>query len=285
MVVDANGNGNPSDVGENDPTPIRLVPNEPVIAVIKTASTPVLLSDRTSYEVTYTITAQNIGLVDMTNVQLVDNLNLTFPAPVTYTVTNVSTTANVTENTGYDGNTNVNLLSGTDGLAIGEQATVQITVVIQPNGAYGSFNNIVIGTGNGLNGFGSTVDTSDMSEVIDPNGDHIGNQTGENDPTVIDLPKPPATIFIPEGFSPDGDNVNDNFVISGAEDKRVSIMVYNRWGDMVYESGDYKNDWNGTNEKGISFGNNALPDGTYWYIIDFNDGSTPKVNYITIKRQ
>jgi large repetitive protein len=284
-IVDTDGDGLPDGPNENNPTPIRLLPNEPVIAVTKVANTPRLLADYESYEVTYTVSVQNIGSIPVTNVQLSDNLSLTFPSPVTYSVTGITGTTNISPNTGFDGVGQVNLLSGTDGLAVGEVATVEFTVVIRPNGVYGDFANIVIGTGNGLEGFGLTTDTSDADQVIDPNGDGIGNQPGENDPTVISLPKPEQPLFIPQGFSPDGDGVNDVFEIEGAEDKTVSIVVYNRWGNMVYESQDYQNDWAGLNTKGISFGQDALPDGTYWYIISLNDGSADKIGYLTIKRK
>jgi flagellar hook assembly protein FlgD len=45
--------------------------------------------------------------------------------------------------------------------------------------------------------------------------------------------------------------------------------VYNRWGDAVWlSSGGYKNDWDGTNQTGT-----PLPDGTYYFIYQYNDGS------------
>jgi flagellar hook assembly protein FlgD len=45
--------------------------------------------------------------------------------------------------------------------------------------------------------------------------------------------------------------------------------VFNRWGDEVWRSeGPYKNDWNGTNMQGT-----VLPDGTYYFIYTYNDGS------------
>jgi gliding motility-associated-like protein len=103
----------------------------------------------------------------------------------------------------------------------------------------------------------------------------------ENRPTPIEIPR---EIFIPEGFSPNGDNENDLFVILGTEGKKVSIWVYNRWGNIVYENNNYQNDWNGTTSKGLVVLGDQLPDGTYYYVIDLNDGSKQYVRYLTIKR-
>jgi gliding motility-associated-like protein len=98
------------------------------------------------------------------------------------------------------------------------------------------------------------------------------------------LPLPPPSLFIPEGFSPDGDGVNDAFVIQGAEQYSITLKVYNRWGNIVYEGHAYKNDWEGNANQGIVVGQN-LPDGTYFYAIDLNNGEKPFVRYFTIKRK
>jgi gliding motility-associated-like protein len=91
-------------------------------------------------------------------------------------------------------------------------------------------------------------------------------------------------LFIPEGFSPDGDGKNDTFIIQGAENFMISLTVYNRWGNIVYESKDYKNDWDGLANHGIVIGD-KLPDGTYYYVVDLNNGNKPFVRFMTIKRK
>jgi len=91
-------------------------------------------------------------------------------------------------------------------------------------------------------------------------------------------------LFIPEGFSPDGDGKNDTFVIQGAGGFTVNLAVYNRWGNIVYESKAYKNDWDGLANHGLVVGD-KLPDGTYYYVVDLNNGETPKIRFMTIKRK
>ena len=90
-------------------------------------------------------------------------------------------------------------------------------------------------------------------------------------------------IFIPEAFSPNGDGLYDNFVVEGIADKKVALKIFNRWGNLVFQSQDYQNNWNGIGNEGLHKGEN-LPDGTYFYVLDLGDGSKPKSNYIVIKR-
>lgn len=90
-------------------------------------------------------------------------------------------------------------------------------------------------------------------------------------------------LFIPEGFSPNGDGINDFFIIKGADTYVVSLRVYNRWGNLVFQDREYGNDWDGIANSGLLIGS-RLPDGTYYYIVNFNNGEKEQVGYITINR-
>jgi gliding motility-associated-like protein len=81
-------------------------------------------------------------------------------------------------------------------------------------------------------------------------------------------------FFIPEGFSPNSDEINDLFVIRGIENYPTNdFVVFNRWGDPVFDAQPYINNWAGTTTKGISIGTNVLPVGTYFYVLHLGDGS------------
>lgn len=72
-------------------------------------------------------------------------------------------------------------------------------------------------------------------------------------------------IVFPNGFSPNGDGVNDKFalifdVLCGAMD----ITIYNRWGNIVYQTTEWDNSWDGRSNNG-----EILPQGTYFYDIRF----------------
>jgi len=87
--------------------------------------------------------------------------------------------------------------------------------------------------------------------------------------------------FIPNGFSPDGDGVNDTFVLP--PNIGVTFRVYNRWGNIVYENEQYDNTWDGRANRGVVFGE-RLPDGTYFYTLEYKDGRR-YARYLTLKRQ
>jgi gliding motility-associated-like protein len=82
-------------------------------------------------------------------------------------------------------------------------------------------------------------------------------------------------IIIPEAFSPNGDDINDEFVIENIASEYPSfrLEIYNRWGEPVYKGGASTPEWDGTSTEG-SFGSGVLPAGVYFYILYFNDGQT-----------
>ncbi len=96
-----------------------------------------------------------------------------------------------------------------------------------------------------------------------------------------------ADIVIPNGFSPDGDGVNDTWEIQGLNGTTsYRLSVFNRWETKVYETTQYANDWTGTSNVStfISSGN-KLPEGTYFYLLEFNDGQPPLTGFVYIKRR
>ncbi|MFN3875768.1 MAG: gliding motility-associated C-terminal domain-containing protein, partial [Flavobacteriales bacterium] len=56
----------------------------------------------------------------------------------------------------------------------------------------------------------------------------------------------PATIFIPNSFTPNGDGVNDVFLPLGKSIAAMHLMVYNRWGELLFESDHPDVGWDGT---------------------------------------
>ncbi|OIN56866.1 gliding motility-associated C-terminal domain-containing protein [Arsenicibacter rosenii] len=85
-------------------------------------------------------------------------------------------------------------------------------------------------------------------------------------------------LFVPEGFSPNGDMINDKFVIKNTKGLTVDLKVFNRYGAVVYTSDDYQNDWDGRGTTGQN-----LPDGTYFYTVKLSDGRKV-THYLTISR-
>ena len=88
-------------------------------------------------------------------------------------------------------------------------------------------------------------------------------------------------IFIPNGFSPNGDDVNDFFEIVDIHFfPDNELIIFNRWGNKIIDFNGYKNEWAGKNKNGED-----LPDGTYYYVLKLNDElGTSFTGYIIIHR-
>jgi len=85
--------------------------------------------------------------------------------------------------------------------------------------------------------------------------------------TVFVIPQ----LVIPDGFTPNGDGQNDVWTIKNIYlFPNVVVEIYNRWGEELFQSNGYKTPWDGT------YNNEALPVGTYYYIIDLHDPRFPK---------
>jgi gliding motility-associated-like protein len=90
------------------------------------------------------------------------------------------------------------------------------------------------------------------------------------DSTVLNALEDCDSLFmIYDVFTPNGDGMNDLWIIDGLQEFPDSeVQIFNRWGSLVYESKPYLNDWDGRSKKG-----EPLPTATYYYILKLNDGS------------
>ena len=97
-------------------------------------------------------------------------------------------------------------------------------------------------------------------------------------------------VVIYDALTPNGDGDNETFIIDGIEEfPNATIKIINRWGNVVYESENgYLNDWDGTSNAELTIGNNELPTGTYFYILDLNDdtfeGEQTYKGYVYLQR-
>ncbi len=97
-------------------------------------------------------------------------------------------------------------------------------------------------------------------------------------------------FFIPNAFSPNGDGINDYFEILGIEYyEGNSIEIFNRWGNRVYRARNYGIDasprfWDGKPNTGVKLGNEGLPTGTYFYVLDLGNGEKRIVGSVYLDR-
>jgi gliding motility-associated-like protein len=73
------------------------------------------------------------------------------------------------------------------------------------------------------------------------------------------------TIYVPNAFTPNGDNLNDGFGVRGIAINEFNIQIYNRWGEKIFQTTDINKKW-----YPVYRGKN-IPMGTYVYLITFTD--------------
>ena len=129
-------------------------------------------------------------------------------------------------------------------------------------------------------GFGDYVNTAFVGNA---DGGTDVNPGNNEDSASVD----PICLTIYNEFSPDGDGINETFVIDCLERYPGNkLEVYNRWGNIVYSKRGYQNDWNGiSNGRAVINQSDELPVGTYYYVLDLGNGSEPRVGWLYINRR
>ena len=96
-----------------------------------------------------------------------------------------------------------------------------------------------------------------------------------------------ADLIISNAFSPDGDGINDTWEIQGLDSNEgYTLTVFNRWQNLVYKTTQYENDWTGNSIYSSLFSfDSKLPEGTYFYWIEWEDLRPPITGYVYIRRR
>jgi gliding motility-associated-like protein len=95
---------------------------------------------------------------------------------------------------------------------------------------------------------------------------------------------PDIILYVPNSFTPDDDEHNQNWGINidGIDFENFQLVVYNRWGELIWESKDARESWNGT------YNNSIVPSGTYIWKISFkekdNDGKSFFTGFLNVLR-
>lgn len=85
-------------------------------------------------------------------------------------------------------------------------------------------------------------------------------------PPIPTLPQPEISVFIPNVITPNGDGINDRFELILQPNYKAVVEVYSRWGNLVYKSNNYQNDYLPT----------ELSDGVYAFWVRIYDGNRYK---------
>jgi gliding motility-associated-like protein len=119
--------------------------------------------------------------------------------------------------------------------------------------------------------------TEDVSTVI--SGDYTVTVTDNNGCTNSETFELIMDLEIPDAFSPNGDGSNDYWEIVGIEQySGAEIEIYNRWGQLIFESVGYDDMWDGT------YNGNDVPHGSYVFILKLGEGFDPVNGIVTVIR-
>lgn len=270
-AIDTDGNS----TGANLNIVVRPLPE-----ITKIASKPVANNDGT-FTWKYTISLYNDTPAAIDSIQIEDNLDNVFKTKnCTYTVTSLLGSGVLVASGAYNGSTVITTLAAGGTLPVNTRDSIQMEVRVNPNGQSGalSLSNQAFFSGQTLGKNGKTLYIKDIK--TDEN-----QSTSIAEPTTTVLPE--ITMFIPDGFSPNGDGINDKFIISHTAATKIDLEVYNRWGSLVYKSSDYQNNWDGTGTG--SFLGQDLVTGTYFCVykeikIATGEVLNKNVKYITLRR-
>lgn len=80
--------------------------------------------------------------------------------------------------------------------------------------------------------------------------------------TIVITVEDGLTLEIPNVFTPNGDITNDVFTIKSTGVKEITLQIFNRWGQKLYEFTGSKASWDGLTPSGAK-----APEGTYFYFV------------------
>jgi len=119
--------------------------------------------------------------------------------------------------------------------------------------------------------------STDTILYVSKKGDYIlnvKNICGEASDTVFVIYKYCGEVSIPNIITPNNDNINDYFFIKGIENQTWRLEIYNRWGNKIFETNNYQNDWNADKN----------PDGVYYYIFSNSEYNKTYNGQISVYR-
>ena len=230
-----------------------------------------------SFDLVYIFNLVNYGDKDgIYNISLRDDLESTFKKN-TVIVKRLLATGDLHVNPGFNGFSVQEMLLPTSNLRARSKEQVTVEINVSLNLTMGIFNNTAFTQGISTKDGNTTSDQSTDGLIPDPD---VPMDVSLAKPTPVNLNG--EELFIPGGFSPNNDGINDYFVIENIANRQIQLEIFNRWGNRIYRSAHYKNEWNGKTTEGLHIGDD-VPAGTYYYIMKI-DGKYKKVGHLTISR-
>ena len=219
--------------------------------IIKKATEPFLNNDGI-YTLKYTLIVENKTSVQVNALQITENFDKLFEGKgCKYEIKSIKASGTLVLNTLFDGVADTKLLTAMQTLTATQKDSIEIELMVDANGNVVTITNQVA-----FECQFAGIDYSSTSNSVE---------------TTFE----PVELFVPDGFTPNGDGINDVFIIKHPSTITVELAVFNRWGNIIYQNNDYKNDWDGRVDGNLL--GKELPEGTYYYTYKAIEKTTNKL--------
>jgi gliding motility-associated-like protein len=103
----------------------------------------------------------------------------------------------------------------------------------------------------------------------------ISGQCGDSDTVAVKVISCEVTpvIYVPNIFSPNGDNINDILYVRGQAISNLEFIIYDRWGEKVFETTDQTKGWDGT------FRGKPMDEAVYFWHLKATLGIDKQINW------
>ncbi|MFY7945030.1 MAG: gliding motility-associated C-terminal domain-containing protein, partial [Crocinitomicaceae bacterium] len=120
----------------------------------------------------------------------------------------------------------------------------------------------------------TTTEANFTHQYTQSGGDYpiqiVTNQYGCSDTAVREVFVEPFSIYVPNTFIPDGNQLNDLFIPMTAYDVNGwQFQIFNKWGELIFETEQCDQGWDGT------FEGKPCQDGTYIYVLKYKPCDNP----------
>jgi gliding motility-associated-like protein len=205
---------------------------------------------------------------------------LTTGSPILYAWSNSTSTGSMVTTSGgliTVSNTNV---CGTNTQTINVSIINSVSADVIANPISGILPVVVSFTNNSSNansyswnfGNGNTANTTTVSSQTYSNAGtytvYLTASSGacsDMDYVVITVLNEESTLYVPNAFTPNGDSINDIFLVGATNIKEFNMIIFDRWGLKMFESSDINVGWDGT------VNGKVVADGTYFHLINAKD--------------
>jgi gliding motility-associated-like protein len=165
--------------------------------------------------------------------------------------------------------TDANGVSNVGDFTISEPTPIQVTVTVSPGRAEAI---VLGGTPPYTYQWDQIITTDSFIEGLQGGIEHVLLVTDANGCTSemqrFNLDYDTGCYEARTVISPNNDGLNDNFYVNCLETTTVRVIIFNRWGQEVYENIDYDNSFIGVGKR-----DEILPQGGYFYVLEYEDAN------------